>query len=131
MADRRPRVEDLVAAHLPPRDGQGTVPSGVGPHGPHRRGGRSDPRDGLRTLITGEGRARQSAIFPDRPTHLELPYTQVGMVGPALRSFAGAQPRGWSSTSRTFEVSPCGVKGFARKERPGSRRPWESTASSA
>ncbi|HEX6309908.1 MAG TPA: fused MFS/spermidine synthase [Longimicrobiales bacterium] len=40
--------------------------------------------DGLRTLVTGEGRARQSAIHPGRPLHLELAYTRVGMIGLAL-----------------------------------------------
>ncbi len=40
--------------------------------------------DGLRSLFTGAGRARQSAVFPGRPTHLELAYTQVAMIGPAL-----------------------------------------------
>jgi spermidine synthase len=40
--------------------------------------------DGLRTLYTGPGRARQSAVFPGRPTHLELAYTRVAMLGPAL-----------------------------------------------
>lgn len=41
-------------------------------------------RDGLRYLVTGEGRARQSAIYPGRPMHLELAYTRVGMIGLAL-----------------------------------------------
>lgn len=40
--------------------------------------------DGLRYLVTGEGRARQSAIYPGRPMHLELAYSQVGMIGLAL-----------------------------------------------
>jgi spermidine synthase len=40
--------------------------------------------DGLRSLYTGDGRARQSAIFPGRPRHLEIPYTRTGMVGLAL-----------------------------------------------
>ncbi|MBR9991234.1 MAG: fused MFS/spermidine synthase [Gemmatimonadetes bacterium] len=40
--------------------------------------------DGLRSLYTGEGRARQSALYPGRPMHLEHPYTQVGMIGLAL-----------------------------------------------
>ncbi|MEX0980400.1 MAG: fused MFS/spermidine synthase, partial [Gemmatimonadota bacterium] len=40
--------------------------------------------DGLRTLYIGGGRARQSAIYPGRPMHLELGYTRVGMVGLAL-----------------------------------------------
>jgi spermidine synthase len=41
-------------------------------------------RDGLRYLVTGEGRARQSAIYPGRPLHLELEYTRVGAIGLAL-----------------------------------------------
>ena len=40
--------------------------------------------DGLRSLYTGEGRARQSAVYPGRPMHLELAYTRVAMVGLAL-----------------------------------------------
>ena len=40
--------------------------------------------DGLRSLYTGEGRARQSAIYPGRPMHLEHAYTRVGAVGLAL-----------------------------------------------
>lgn len=40
--------------------------------------------DGLRTLYMGDGRARQSAIFPGRPMHLELAYSRVAMVGLAL-----------------------------------------------
>jgi spermidine synthase len=40
--------------------------------------------DGLRTLYIGGGRARQSAIYPGRPMHLELAYTRVGAVGLAL-----------------------------------------------
>jgi spermidine synthase len=40
--------------------------------------------DGLRSLYTGEGRARQSALYPDRPMHLEHAYTRVGMIGAAL-----------------------------------------------
>lgn len=40
--------------------------------------------DGLRYLVTGAGRARQSAIYPGRPMHLELAYTRVGMIGLAL-----------------------------------------------
>src|SRR5690606_35562089 len=43
-----------------------------------------ESRDGLRTLVTGEGRARQSAIYPGRPEHLEFAYTRVGMIGLAL-----------------------------------------------
>ncbi|MGH7463520.1 MAG: hypothetical protein ACREK1_00005, partial [Longimicrobiales bacterium] len=40
--------------------------------------------DGLRSLYTGEGRARQSAIYPGRPMHLEHASTRVGMIGLAL-----------------------------------------------
>lgn len=40
--------------------------------------------DGLRSLHTGEGRARQSAIYPGRPMQLVHEYTRVGMVGLAL-----------------------------------------------
>lgn len=40
--------------------------------------------DGLRALVTGSGNARQSAIYPGRPRHLELAYTRVAMVGLAL-----------------------------------------------
>jgi len=40
--------------------------------------------DGLRSLFIGAGRARQSALYPDRPLHLEFPYTKLGMVGLAL-----------------------------------------------
>lgn len=40
--------------------------------------------DGLRALVTGDGRARQSAIYPGRPLHLELAYSRVGMIGLAL-----------------------------------------------
>lgn len=40
--------------------------------------------DGLRSLYTGEGRARQSALYPDRPLHLESAYTRTAMIGPAL-----------------------------------------------
>ncbi|HEU5207763.1 MAG TPA: fused MFS/spermidine synthase [Longimicrobiales bacterium] len=39
---------------------------------------------GLRTLYTGEGRARQSVIRPGDPLHLELPYTRVASIGLAL-----------------------------------------------
>lgn len=39
---------------------------------------------GLRTLYTGEGRARQSVIRPGDPLHLELPYTRVATIGLAL-----------------------------------------------
>lgn len=41
-------------------------------------------KDGLRSLYTGAGRARQSAVFPGKPEHLELAYTRVAMIGPAL-----------------------------------------------
>ncbi|HEX2187344.1 MAG TPA: fused MFS/spermidine synthase [Longimicrobiaceae bacterium] len=40
--------------------------------------------DGLRSLYTGAGRARQSAVYPGRPGHLELAYSRVAMVGAAL-----------------------------------------------
>jgi spermidine synthase len=40
--------------------------------------------DGLRVLYLGGGRARQTAIYPNRPTHLELAYSRVAMVGLAL-----------------------------------------------
>jgi hypothetical protein len=40
--------------------------------------------DGLRSLYMGEGRARQSAVYPGRPLHLESAYARVAMVGPAL-----------------------------------------------
>ena len=40
--------------------------------------------DGLRSLYTGAGRARQSAVYPGRPTQLELAYTRTAMIGPAL-----------------------------------------------
>jgi spermidine synthase len=40
--------------------------------------------DGLRSLYMGDGRARQSAVYPGRPEHLEIPYTRVAMVGLAL-----------------------------------------------
>lgn len=40
--------------------------------------------DGLRYLVTGEGRARQSGIYPGRPRHLEFAYSRVAMVGIAL-----------------------------------------------
>lgn len=40
--------------------------------------------DGLRTLYMGAGRARQSAIHPGCPLHLEFAYLRVAMVGPAL-----------------------------------------------
>lgn len=41
-------------------------------------------RNGLRVLYMGAGRARQSAVFPGRPTHLELAYSRVAMVGLGL-----------------------------------------------
>jgi spermidine synthase len=40
--------------------------------------------DGLRALYTGAGRGRQTALYPDRPLHLESEYTRVGMIGLAL-----------------------------------------------
>jgi spermidine synthase len=40
--------------------------------------------DGLRALYTGDGSARQSALYPGRPGHLELAYTRVAMVGLAF-----------------------------------------------
>jgi spermidine synthase len=40
--------------------------------------------DGLRSLYTGDGDARQSAVYPGRPGHLELAYTRVAAVGLAL-----------------------------------------------
>lgn len=40
--------------------------------------------DGLRALYLGAGRARQSAIYPGRPLHLEHAYTRVAMAGLAL-----------------------------------------------
>jgi spermidine synthase len=43
-----------------------------------------DERDGVRTLRTGEGRARQTAMRPGRPDRLESAYTQVSMIGLAL-----------------------------------------------
>lgn len=39
--------------------------------------------NGLRSLYTG-GRSRQTALYPDRPLHLELDYTRVGMIGLAM-----------------------------------------------
>lgn len=39
---------------------------------------------GVRSLYLGAGRARQSALDPLRPRHLEVPYTRVAMVGLAL-----------------------------------------------
>ncbi len=40
--------------------------------------------DGLRELYAGEGRARQSAIYPSQPRRLELAYSRTAMIGPAL-----------------------------------------------
>lgn len=40
--------------------------------------------DGLRELYMGEGRVRQSAVYPGRPLHLELPYTRVATLSLAL-----------------------------------------------
>jgi spermidine synthase len=40
--------------------------------------------DGLRALYTGDGSARQSALYPGRPGHLELAYTRVAMMGLAF-----------------------------------------------
>ncbi|MEJ2538791.1 MAG: fused MFS/spermidine synthase [Gemmatimonadota bacterium] len=40
--------------------------------------------DGLRELYIGGSRARQTALYPGRPGHLELPYTRVAMTGLAL-----------------------------------------------
>ena len=40
--------------------------------------------DGLRSLITGPGRARQSAVYPGEPRRLELEYSRVATVGLAL-----------------------------------------------
>jgi spermidine synthase len=40
--------------------------------------------DGLRALYTGDGTARQSALYPGRPGHLELAYTRVAMMGLAF-----------------------------------------------
>jgi spermidine synthase len=40
--------------------------------------------DGLRELRIGPGRARQSALYPGRPEHLELAYSRVATVGLAL-----------------------------------------------
>ena len=39
---------------------------------------------GMRTLYTGDGRARQSVIRPGDPLHLELPYSRVAAIGLAL-----------------------------------------------
>lgn len=44
---------------------------------------------GLRALYFGGGRNRQSALYPDRPLHLELAYSRVAMVGAALVPPAG------------------------------------------
>jgi spermidine synthase len=40
--------------------------------------------DGLRELYAGAGRARQSAVYPSDPRHLELAYSRTAMIGPAL-----------------------------------------------
>lgn len=40
--------------------------------------------DGIRELYQGESRGRQTALDPERPRHLELPYTRTAMIGPAL-----------------------------------------------
>ncbi len=40
--------------------------------------------NGFRSLLIGDGRARQTTLDPERPLHLELPYTQVAMAGLAL-----------------------------------------------
>lgn len=44
----------------------------------------TEQSDGLRSLYTGDGRARQSAIYPGRPLQLVHEYTRVGMIGLAL-----------------------------------------------
>ena len=44
----------------------------------------AEAEDGLRSLYTGDGRARQSAVYPGRPEHLELVYSRYAMVGLAL-----------------------------------------------
>lgn len=44
----------------------------------------TETRAGLRALYTGDGRGRQTALYPDRPLHLESAYTRVGMIGLAL-----------------------------------------------
>lgn len=41
-------------------------------------------RDGLRELTFDGGPGRQSAIYPDQPLRLVLPYSRVMMIGPAL-----------------------------------------------
>jgi spermidine synthase len=43
-----------------------------------------ESRDGLRVLYTGEGRARQSAIYPGRPLELVPPYLEVAAIGTGL-----------------------------------------------
>lgn len=58
-----------------------TIYEGQGPFGRVRV---VERHDGLRSLYIGAGRARQSALYPDRPLHLEFPYTRLGMVGLAL-----------------------------------------------
>lgn len=49
-----------------------------------------EERAGIRVLITGDGRARQTAIDPARPGHLQLAYTRTAMIGPALAPDSGA-----------------------------------------
>ncbi len=44
---------------------------------------------GVRALYFGDSRNRQTALHPDRPLRLELPYTRVAMVGPALAPDTG------------------------------------------
>jgi spermidine synthase len=43
-----------------------------------------EARDGMRSLYTGEGRARQSALYPGRPRELLSAYTRVAVIGLAL-----------------------------------------------
>lgn len=40
--------------------------------------------NGMRTLYTGDARARQSVIRPGDPLHLELPYSRVAAIGLAF-----------------------------------------------
>lgn len=40
--------------------------------------------EGLRSLYIGPGRARQSAVFPGRPEHLEVAYTRTAVAALAL-----------------------------------------------
>ena len=44
----------------------------------------AEDASGLRSLYMGAGRARQSAVYPGRPKHLEIAYTRAAMVGLAL-----------------------------------------------